>query len=131
VTVKKETIFLVTKSANSGKIKLKIKRILTKGKIMDDPDDPMVTENEVPSYDVIAEKIKEIDNTIVIYRIYYLFSTFMYRFQLIKKDKMCMLEIPRSLLENLNKDGASSERELLQILDLNIENPDCWTDIRA
>jgi hypothetical protein len=98
---------------------------------MDDPDDPMVTENEVPSYDVIAEKIKEIDNTIVIYRIYYLFNTFMYRFQLIKKDKMCMLEIPRSLLENLNKDGASSERELLQILDLNIENPDCWTDIRA
>ncbi|HDH06074.1 MAG TPA: hypothetical protein ENH01_10270 [Nitrospirae bacterium] len=98
---------------------------------MDDPDDPMVTEKEVPSYDIVAEKIKEIDNTIIIYRIFYLFNTFVYKFQLIKKDKLCIVEIPRSLLENLSKDGTDSEQELSKILDLNIENPECWAKFRA
>ncbi|HDZ00246.1 MAG TPA: hypothetical protein ENH52_02105 [Nitrospirae bacterium] len=98
---------------------------------MDDPDDPMVTEKEVPSYEIVAEKIKEIDNTIIIYRIYYLFNTFVYKFQLIKKDKMCIVEIPRSLLENLNKDGTKSEQELSKLLDLNIENPECWAEFKA
>ena len=98
---------------------------------MDDPDDPMVTEKEVPSYDIVAEKIKEIDNTIIIYRIFYLFNTFVYKFQLIKKDKLCIVEIPRSLLENLSKDGTDSERELSKILDLNIENPERWAKFRA
>ena len=98
---------------------------------MDDPDDPLVTEDSVPSYSVIEEKIKEIDNAIIIYRVYYLFNTFTFRFQLIKKDKMCVLEIPRALLESLNKDGSTSERELLQILNLNIENEECWADLKG
>ncbi len=98
---------------------------------MDDPDDPLVTEESVPSYNVIEEKIKEIDNAIIIYRVYYLFNTFMFRFQLMKKDKMCVLEIPRALLENLSKDGSTSERELLQILNLNIENEECWAELKV
>lgn len=98
---------------------------------MEDPDDPLVTENEVPSYDIVADKIREIDSTIMIYRIYYLFNSFLYRFQLIKKDKMCVVEIPRSLLENLSKDGTSSEKELVKILDLKIENADCWAEFKA
>ena len=98
---------------------------------MDDPDDPLVTEGSVPSYNVIEEKIKEIDNAIIIYRVYYLFNTFTFRFQLIKKDKMCVLEIPRALLENLSKDGSTSERELLQILNLNIENEECWAELKV
>ncbi len=98
---------------------------------MDDPDDPLVTANDVPSYHIVEEKIKEIDNLIIIFRIYYFFNTFTYRFQLIKKDKMCILEIPRSLLENISKDGTTSEQELSKILNLNIENSDCWTDIKT
>jgi hypothetical protein len=98
---------------------------------MDDPDDPIVTEDKVPSYDIIEQKIKEIDNTIIVYRIFYLLNTFMYRFQLIKKDKMCMLEIPRTLLEELGKDGTASERELMRILNLKIESSECWLEFRA
>ena len=98
---------------------------------MDDPDDPLVTEDSVPSYSVIEEKIKEIDNGIIIYRVYYLFNTFTFRFQLIKKDKMCVLEIPRALLENLSKDGSTSKRELLQILNFNIENEECWAELKV
>ncbi len=97
---------------------------------MDDPDDPLVKANDVPSYVEVEEKIKEIDNTIIIYRIFYLFNSFIYRFQLIKKNKMCILEIPRSLLESMNKDGTRAERELQKILNLKIEDIDCWNDIR-
>lgn len=98
---------------------------------MDDPDDPVVAENEVPSYEIIAEKIKEIDNTIIIYRIYYLFNTFTYRFQLIKKDKMCIVEIPRKQLEHLSHDGSSSEQEITKLLDMKIEDPECWIEFKA
>ena len=94
---------------------------------MDDPDDPLVEEKDIPSYDIIARKIREIDNTIIIFRVYYFFTTRIYRFQLIKKDKMCVIEIPRDVLENLGKDGASAEREVGELLDLNIENADCWS----
>lgn len=93
---------------------------------MDDPDDPLVQEKDIPSYEIIEKKIREIDNTIIIFRVYYFFTTRIYRFQLIKKDKMCIIEIPRDVLENLGKDGTSAEREVEKLLDLNIENADCW-----
>lgn len=96
----------------------------------EDPDDPVVTEDKVPSYDIVTQKIREIDNTIIVYRIYYLFNSFTYRFQLIKKDKMCMLEVPRSLLENLRIDGSSAENELSRLLSLTIENSECWTEFQ-
>lgn len=96
---------------------------------MDDPDDPLITADDVPSYQVIAEKIKEIDNTIIIFRIYYLFNSFTYRFQLIKKNRMCIVELPRTLLENLNKDGTQAEQTLTKILNLKLEDADCWTEI--
>ena len=98
---------------------------------MDDPDDPLVQEKDVPSFDVIEEKIREIDNTIIIYRVYYLFNYRTFRFQLIKKDKMCMIEMPRSLLESLGNDGTSAEKEVSRILDLNIENAECWNDFEG
>ena len=98
---------------------------------MDDPDDPLVQEKDVPSFDVIEEKIREIDNTIIIYRVYYLFNSRTFRFQLIKKDKMCMIEMPRSLLESLGNDGTSAEKEVSRILDLNIENAECWNDFEG
>lgn len=101
------------------------------GVIMDDPDDPVMEEKDVPSYDTVEQKIKEIDSTIIVYRIFYFFNTFTFRFQLIKKDKMCVLEIPRNLLESLNKNGASAERELNDLLNLHIDNSECWADFKA
>ncbi len=97
---------------------------------MDDPD-PLIKENKVPSYNVIAQKLKEIDNTIIIYRIYYLLTTFTFRFQLIKKNQMCILEIPRVFLEGLSKDGIKHERKLMQVLNMKIEDLECWNDIRS
>lgn len=97
----------------------------------DDMGDPVVEEKDVPSFNIIEERIKEIDNTIIVYRVYYFFSTRIFRFQLIKKDKMCMIELPRNLLENLGKDGTSAEQQLLKILDMNIENDDCWCDFEG
>jgi len=98
---------------------------------MDDPDDPLVTEDKVPSYGVVEQKIKEIDSTIIVYRIFYLFTSFIYRFQLIRKDKMCVLEIPRVLLEKIGKDGSEADNELFTVLSQNIEDSECWKAFQA
>ncbi len=96
---------------------------------MDDPD-PLIKEEKVPSYNMISQKLKEIDNTIIIYRIYYLLTSFTYRFQLIKKNQMCTLEIPRVFLEGLSRESTKHERKLTHILNLKIEDLECWNDIR-
>ncbi len=89
-------------------------------------DDPLVAENKVPAYEIVEEKIREIDSTIIIVRTYFLSDNFSYRFQLIKKDRMCIVEIPKRLLDNLKSDGSTSEKELTDILKLYMENADCW-----
>lgn len=98
---------------------------------MDDPDDPLVTQDKVPSYGMVEQKIKEIDNTIIVYRIYYLFNSFTFRFQLIKKDKMCVLEIPRVLLESVGKDGSEAEHKLFALLNRKIEDSECWKEFQG
>jgi len=103
----------------------------SKGVNMEEQDDPVVEEKDVPSFNIIEEKIKAIDNTIIIYRVFYFFNSRIFRFQLIKKDKMCMIEFPRTLLENLGKDGTSAEQQLMRILDLNIENDECWNSFEG
>jgi len=96
-----------------------------------DEDDPVVAEKDVPSFNVVQEKIKEIDNTVIIFRVYYFFTTRIFRFQLMKKDKMCMIEISRNLLESLGKDGMSADHELSKLLDINIESTECWRDFEV
>lgn len=91
-------------------------------------DDPLVTEDKVPSYEIVEEKIRQINSTIIIARTFYLFDTFTYRFQLIKKDKMCMLEIPKRLLDDLKNGSPTSEQELAELLKHNVQNSDCWTE---
>ncbi len=94
--------------------------------------DPRVSEDRVPSYKKVEEKIREIDNTIIIARIYYIFNhlgSTVYRFQLIKKNKMCILEIPKKLLDNLKKDSNSAlEQELTDILNLYVQRSECWAE---
>lgn len=98
---------------------------------MEDPNDPLVAESDVPSFDVLDKKIKEIDNSIIVYRIYYFFDSMAYRFQLLRKDRMCIIEIPRALLEDLGRDGTSADREISDIISLNIENEDCWAVVES
>jgi len=92
-------------------------------------EDPVVAEDRVPSYEIVEEKIKEIDSTIIISRIFYIFENFSYRFQLIKKDKMCMVEIPKRLLDELKNGSPASEQELTEILRLYVKDSECWSEI--
>jgi len=96
---------------------------------LDDPDDPIVEEKDVPSFDIIASKIKDIDNSIIVFRIYYFFSTRTYKFQLIRKDRMCMVDISRELLENLGRDGTSSEQQISEMLALKVDSEECWNKV--
>ncbi len=98
---------------------------------MVEPIDPLVSEDKVPSYNAVEEIIKEIDHTIIIYRIYYLLGVSIYRFQLIKKDKMCIIEIPKALLENVGLDGTKAERQLSKIINTKIEDEGCWAKLRT
>ena len=98
---------------------------------MDEPIDPLVSEDRVPSYNVVQELIRGIDHTIIIYRIYYLLGQFTYRFQLIKKDKMCIIEIPRALLESIGTDGTHAQNTLSRLINTKIEEEGCWTELRT
>jgi len=98
---------------------------------MNDPIDPLVSEDRVPSYEAVEGIIREIDHTIIIYRVYYLLGVFIYRFQLIKKDKMCIIEIPGVLLENIGKDGTKAEEELSKIINTKVEDEESWFELRT
>ncbi len=102
-----------------------------KGAIMEDPLDPLMSEDKVPAYNVVEEIIREIDHTIIIYRIYYLLGIFVYKFQLIKKDKMCVVEIPRALLESQGNDGTRAEQELSKLIITRIEDEESWYELRT
>ncbi len=91
--------------------------------------DRQVTKEEVPSYELVEEKIKEIDGSIIILRIFYLFMHIAYKFQLIKNDKLCAVEIPRKLLEGLRDRNISLEEELDRIIYSSLEQSECWSKV--
>lgn len=91
--------------------------------------DRQVTKNEVPSYDIVEEKIKEIDASIIVLRIFYIFMQIVYKFQLIKNDKLCTVEIPRKLLEGLEGRNPILEEKLAEILDSSLQQSDCWVKV--
>lgn len=91
--------------------------------------DRQVSRKDVPSYEIVEEKIKEIDGSIIVLRIFYIFMHIAYKFQLIKNDKLCSIEIPRKLLEGVRGRNSILEEELTRILDTNIQHADCWNKI--
>lgn len=91
--------------------------------------DRQVSRKDVPSFDIVEEKIKEIDGSIIVLRIFYIFMHIAYKFQLIKNDKLCSIEIPRKLLEGVRGRNTVLEEELTRILDSNIQENDCWNEI--
>ncbi|MBI4850027.1 MAG: hypothetical protein HY808_15875 [Nitrospirae bacterium] len=91
--------------------------------------DRQVTKEEVPSYELVEEKIKEIDGSIIILRIFYIFMHIAYKFQLIKNDKLCTVEVPRKLLEGLKNGNIILEKELNEIIYESLEGSDCWNKV--
>jgi len=91
--------------------------------------DRQVSRKDVPSFEIVEEKIKEIDGSIIVLRIFYIFMHIAYKFQLIKNDKLCSIEIPRKLLEGVRGRNSILEEELTRILDTNIQHTDCWNKI--
>jgi hypothetical protein len=91
--------------------------------------DRQVTKHEVPSYEIVEEKIREIDASIIVLRIFYIFMDIVYKFQLIKNDKLCTVEIPRKLLEGLKSRNPIFEEKLTEILDASLQEADCWMKV--
>lgn len=86
---------------------------------------PQVPKKEVPSYDIVEEKIKELDGIVIIIRVFYMIDNAVYNFQLLRNDRMCTVEIPRKLLEDLKDGDPSTEEELINIL------KPCFKDSRS
>ncbi|MBI4681997.1 MAG: hypothetical protein HY757_02715 [Nitrospirae bacterium] len=91
--------------------------------------DRQVTKHEVPSYEIVEEKIREIDASIIVLRIFYIFMQIVYKFQLIKNDKLCTVEIPRKLLEGLEGRNPILEEKLTEILDSSLQQSECWVKV--
>jgi hypothetical protein len=91
--------------------------------------DRQVSKHEVPAYEVVEEKIREIDGSIIILRIFYIFMHIAYKFQLIKNDKLCTVEIPRKLLDGLKNRNTSLEAELAKLIDTSLQHTDCWNKV--
>ena len=91
--------------------------------------DPRVAEDKVPAYDIIETKIRHIDNTVMIFRIFYMLDTFNYKFQLLRKDKLCILEIPKKMLLNLKNGDLLADQEITRILESSLESSDCWNNV--
>jgi len=119
-------IFFVTKNINICRINLLKNQTdgLKKGKM-----DPRVSEDKVPAYDIVETKIRHIDNTVIIFRIFYMLDTFIYKFQLLRKDKLCILEIPKKMLLDLKNGDLTADKELTRILESSLEGSDCWNSV--
>lgn len=91
---------------------------------------PQVADERVPAFDIVRDKIKEIDATVIIARVYYMFETLTYRFQLMKKDKMCMVEIPKVLLDAIKNNNSTAVHELSSILAVYLNGSECWAEFQ-
>ena len=91
--------------------------------------DRQVSKYEVPSYEIVEEKIKEIDGSIIVFRIFYIFMQIAYKFQLIKNDRLCTIEIPRKMLEGLKARNDMLDEELTELLDSTIQHAECWNKV--
>ncbi|MBI4844514.1 MAG: hypothetical protein HY809_09360 [Nitrospirae bacterium] len=91
---------------------------------------PELYKYQVPYYHVIEKRVKEIDEAIMVFRAFFIPVESVYRFQLIKKDKMCNVELHKPLIDSLKNGDARSEEELAELLLLSIENESFWTDIQ-
>jgi hypothetical protein len=91
--------------------------------------DPRVSEDKVPAYDIVEDKIRQIDNTVIIFRIFYILDSFIYKFQLLRKDKLCILEISKKMLLDLKNGDLAADKEMTRILESCLDSSDCWKSV--
>jgi hypothetical protein len=91
--------------------------------------DPRVSEDKVPAYDIVENKIRQFDNTVIIFRIFYMLDTFIYKFQLLRKDKLCILEVPKKMLLDLRNGDLIADKEMTRILESCLDSSDCWKNV--
>ncbi|MBI4825530.1 MAG: hypothetical protein HY807_03810 [Nitrospirae bacterium] len=91
---------------------------------------PEETINKVPSYSIVEKKILQIDRNIMVFRVFFIPVESIYRFLLIRKDRMCTVAVPKALLEALKDGDTALEEELAEMLLISIDNDDFWTEIR-
>jgi hypothetical protein len=88
---------------------------------------PQISKDKVPAYELIEQKINSLDGTIIVLRIYYMADDLSYRFHLIKNNRMCMVNIPKKVLEDLKTETPHSEEELTKILKSYLHDSSRWT----
>lgn len=88
---------------------------------------PQVSKSLVPSYDIIEERINSMDGAVIIFRIFYIPESFTYRFQLLRNNRICMVEISRKLLDDLRSGEEDSDDELTRILKEHLQDSECWS----
>ncbi len=93
--------------------------------------DPRVSEDKVPAYDIVEAKIRQLDNTVIIFRVFYILGRFLYKFQLLRKDKLCILEIPKKMLLDIRDGDISADLELSRILEVSLDSSDCWKHVNS
>jgi len=86
-----------------------------------------VTKEIVPSYNLVEDKIKEMDGAVIIFRIFYIPEKLTYSFQLLRNNRICMVEITSQLLEDLKKRLPSSDDELTIKLNTFLKDSGCWS----
>ena len=91
--------------------------------------DPRVSEDKVPAYDIVENKIRQFDNTVIIFRIFYMLDTFIFKFQLLRKDKLCILEVPKKMLLDLRDGDLIADKEMTRILESCLDSSDCWKNV--
>ncbi|MDO8282644.1 MAG: hypothetical protein Q7U10_08525 [Thermodesulfovibrionia bacterium] len=91
---------------------------------------PEETIHKIPAYNIVEKKIRQIDRNIMVFRVFFIPVESIYRFLLIRKDRMCTVAVPKSLLEELKDGGTALEEELAETLLISIDNDDFWTEIR-
>ncbi len=86
-----------------------------------------VTKDIVPSFEIVEDKIKDMDGAVIIFRIFYIPEKLTYSFQLLRNNRICMFEITRQLLDDLKNRRPSADDELTNILNTHLKDSGCWS----
>jgi len=86
-----------------------------------------ISKEIVPSYEIVEDKIKGMDGAVIIFRIYYIPEKLTYSFQLLRNNKICMVEFTSQLLDDLKNRLPSSDDELTNLLNNFLKDSGCWS----
>ena len=86
-----------------------------------------VTKEVVQSFEIVEEKIKDMDGAVIIFRVFDIPEKLTYSFQLLRNNRICMFEISMQLLDDLKNRRPSADDELTNILNSYLKDSGCWS----